>query len=86
MERDCFKNMIFMEKNKQLTFNTALTGLVSVLLIICGFIGTKIYEKVELTHDNMITLRSTHELQILDLKVRMTALEEDWRKWKEKHP
>ena len=68
-----------MASERKMNWNTIL---ISAAIAFGGWGGKEIYTEIRVTHDAVIG----QNYQIVDLRARMTALEMDWQKWKEKHP
>ncbi len=69
-----------MEKRKtSMNWNTLL---LTANLAVLGWGGQKLFEEVRITHDAVVGLN----YQYLELKTRLSALELDWQKYKDRHP
>lgn len=77
-----------MPSEKQLTINTVLTTVIGIMLAVFGFISVEAYKEIRATHDAVLGMvpRSLYDVQMTELRTRLTALELDWLKWKDKHP
>lgn len=71
-----------MPETKQLTLNTVLTVIIGIMVALLGWMGKETFAELRTMHDSLIR----YEMNITDLKIRMAALELDWKTFKERHP